>query len=52
MTRAEACLAKAAECERAAILANEPKTRAMYRDLAQQWRELAVHAETLAKKHP
>ena len=50
MTRAEACLAKAAECERAAVLASEPNIRATYSDLAKQWRELAAHAEALDRK--
>ena len=50
MTRAEAYLAKAAECERAAVLASEQNIRATYWDLAKQWRELAVQTEELDRK--
>ena len=50
MTRAEACIARAAECERAAVAANDPKARNMYWDLAKQWRELAAQAETLEQR--
>jgi hypothetical protein len=50
MTRAEACLAKAAECERAAVLASDPKVRNMYSDLATQWRELVSQADALEQR--
>ena len=50
MTRAEACRARAAECERAAVLANEPNIRNTYWDLPKQWKELATQAEALERK--
>jgi len=45
--RARACLRKAAECERAAVLAIDPRTQATYRDLARQWREMVDQCEDL-----
>ena len=45
--RARACLRKAAECERAAVLAIDPGTQATYRDLARQWREMVDQCEDL-----
>jgi len=50
MTRAEACHAKAAECEHAALSASDSKIRVMYWDLAKQWRELAGDAEALEQR--
>jgi hypothetical protein len=38
--QARACLRKAAQCERAAVLAIDPDTQATFRDLARQWREM------------
>ena len=49
MTRAEACLAKAAECDRAAVLAAEPNIRTTYSNLAKQWRECAAQVEALER---
>ena len=50
MNRAQAYLAKAAECEHAALSADDPKKRATYWDLAKRWRELAAQAEALEGK--
>ena len=47
--KAEACRRKAAECERAAVLANEDSVRCAYLDLARQWREMADHAEHIER---
>jgi hypothetical protein len=41
MMSAEKCLAKAKECERLATETSDPHTRAIYADLALQWRILA-----------
>jgi hypothetical protein len=35
------------ECERAALLAIDPRTRATYRDLSKQWREMVDQYENL-----
>jgi hypothetical protein len=45
--QARACLRRAAECERAAVLASDPGTQAIYRDLARQWREMVEQYEDL-----
>jgi hypothetical protein len=45
--QARACLRRAAECERAAVLAIDPGTQATYRDLARQWREMVEQYEDL-----
>ena len=45
--RARACLRRAAECERSAVLAIDPGTQATYRDLARQWREIIEQYEDL-----
>ena len=50
MTRAQACLARAAECERGAVLATEPNIRTTYSDLAKQWRDLAAQIEALERR--
>ena len=42
-----ACLRKAAKCERAAVLATDPGTRDIYRELAGHWREMVEHYEKL-----
>jgi hypothetical protein len=49
--QAEACRRKAAECERAAVPATQPDTRAIYRDLARQWHEMAEQSEDLERLH-
>jgi hypothetical protein len=47
--RAQACLQKAAECVQAALRVSDEKTRLMYLDLANGWRNMAEHAETLQR---
>jgi hypothetical protein len=49
--QAEACRRKAAECERAAVLATQPAVQAIYRDLARQWLEMAEQSEDLERLH-
>jgi hypothetical protein len=49
--QAEACRRKAAECERAVVLATQPDMQAIYRDLARQWHEMAKHSEGLERLH-
>ena len=49
--RAQVCLRKAAECERAAVLAIEPRLQAMYHDLARQWRQMAAQSEELEQRY-
>jgi hypothetical protein len=51
-TRAEEYRARAEECDRHAIAAHDYVVRAQYRDLAQQWRELAWIAEQNTKTRP
>ena len=48
--QAEACRRKAAECERAAVLATRPDMQAIYRDLARQWHRMAEHSEDLERR--
>lgn len=45
--KARACLRKAVECERAAVLAIDPDAQATYRHLARQWREMVDSYEDL-----
>jgi hypothetical protein len=49
--QADVCRKKAAECERIAILAIEPEKRAMYTQLAAQWREMSEQAERFDRRH-
>jgi|SRR6516162_3572748 len=49
--QAEACRRKAAECERAVVLATQPDVQAIYRDLARQWHEMAKQSEDLERRH-
>jgi len=49
--QADVCRKKAAECERMAILAIEPEKRAMYAQLAAQWREMSEQAERFDRRH-
>jgi hypothetical protein len=48
--RAEACRNKALKCERAALIATDPKAQAAYRVMARQWRETAEQAEALDRR--
>jgi hypothetical protein len=43
--RAEECRRKAEQCEHAAGVATDPEAQRTYRQLAQQWREMATHFE-------
>jgi hypothetical protein len=49
VSRAELCLEKALECYRAAQRAQEKELKAMYLDLAKQWREMAEQVEMLER---
>ena len=46
-SRADLYLERATECERQAALARDPQARAVFSDLADQWRDLARQVETL-----
>ena len=48
--QAEACRRKAAECEQAVVLATRPDVKAIYRDLARQWHEMAEQSEDLERR--
>jgi hypothetical protein len=48
--RVERYLEKAAHCEQAAERVADPVTKALYLDLASQWRQLAQQAETLDRE--
>jgi len=41
--RAEECRRKAEQCEHAATVATDLEAQRTYRQLAQQWREMAAH---------
>jgi hypothetical protein len=43
--RVEECRRKAEQCEHAATVATNPEAQRTYRQLAQQWREMAIHFE-------
>jgi hypothetical protein len=43
-------LERAAHCEQAAAQVADPLTKALYLDLAYQWRDLAQRAETLDRQ--
>jgi hypothetical protein len=49
--RAQACLRKAEECERAAALATERRVQTTYRDLAAQWHRMAEHSDDLERRY-
>jgi len=51
VSRAERYQAKAVECELAAKSAVVHTIKAMYLDLALQWRQLAHQVETLDREH-
>jgi hypothetical protein len=46
-SRADQYLEKAAECEHLAVSVREPQAQATFRDLANQWRDLAQQVEML-----
>jgi hypothetical protein len=48
--RAEACRDKALKCERAALIATDPKVQSAYRDMARQWHEIAEQAVALDRR--
>jgi hypothetical protein len=48
-SRVEYCLEKAVECDREAMRASDDKLKAMYFDLAKQWRDMAHQAEELER---
>ena len=48
--QAKLCREKAADCERRMLLATDPAVQKTYRELANQWREMADQAEELEKK--
>src|SRR5689334_11283192 len=48
----KACLEKAAECERRAVLASDDTARQTYRDLASQWRDMARQVVDLERRRP
>jgi hypothetical protein len=50
-SRAEKYRQKAAECELAAVKIPRRMTQAMYRDVAQQWLELARRLESLDREN-
>jgi hypothetical protein len=43
--RVEECRRKAEQCEHAATVATDPEAQRAYRQLAQQWREMATRIE-------
>ena len=49
--QAKACRRKAAECERAVVLATRPDVQAIHRDLARQWQQMAEQSEDLERRH-
>ena len=48
--QATLCRKKAADCERWMLLAADRAVQKTYRELANQWREMADQAEELEKK--
>ena len=48
--QARACLLKAAECEHAALQSKDERARLLYLDLANHWRTLAEHVETMDRQ--
>jgi hypothetical protein len=47
-----ACVRKAAECVRAAVLVTDDGMRKVYQDPALQWREMARQAEFFENRRP
>jgi len=45
--QARACLQKAAKCEQAAVLAVDPRTQGIYRELAGHWHEMVEQYKDL-----
>jgi hypothetical protein len=48
--QAQVCLRKAAECEHAALQSKDENARMLYLDLANHWRTLAEHVETMERQ--
>ena len=48
--RAQACLRKAEECEHSAQRTGDESARLLYLDLANHWRILAAHVETMDRQ--
>jgi hypothetical protein len=48
--QARACLRKAEECEHSAQRTTDENTRLLYLDLANHWRTLAEHVETMHRQ--
>jgi hypothetical protein len=48
--QAQACLRKAEECEHSARQTTDESARLLYLDLANHWRTLAAHVETMDRQ--
>jgi hypothetical protein len=48
--QAQACLRKAEECEHSARQTMDDSARLLYLDLANRWRTLAAHVETMDRQ--
>ena len=48
--QAQACLRKAEECEHSAQRTTDESARLLYLDLANHWRTLAEHVETMDRQ--
>jgi hypothetical protein len=48
----EMCVSRAADCEQKAMEAHDAEVQAVYRALAQQWRQLAQEPEPRISKKP
>jgi len=52
VSRAEIYQARAAECEASAATVIDPKARATFMELAEQWRNLALQTEQREREEP